>query len=551
MNARKATALLIVALMLAMIVPSATAGIADAADGTQERSITPEDVIINIDGGGSSIDQSIHTGSTASVTVYVTNTSDSYMSIDTYDVSNDVISTHSTVYGVDGSNLIYPMGESSGAHIARVTVEITVNRLADTQTYNGSIILRFTDLGVSPDSGVTNYFDVEIPMTLEINSVYTMDGSYNQFFGLIPNTLQSPFNDPIVTALVTLVLWIIATVIVCEVVIPLMAKLVGNRKTPQEKKKIANTLTKTISVLMFVVAINECLNIVGTSAEIMSQVSTWSLVLYVVIGAVLAWQIYVFLVTAIINGLDDAVDVDGIDSSLIPLFKMIGKLIICVVAVTIILAAFGVDLAGIMVSAGVVTLGITFGAQEIISQFFSGIVLLSTRPFKKGDFVSINGTSYIVHKVRVMYTEFENWDKDQIVTMPNNAVSSATMVNFTKGNPRTRIFIYVSVAYDADLSLAKELMIRAAKMHPHVIVDHTCVPPVTRLNNFGSSGIEYRLACYVDDYDNSAVYAGQIREIIYKLFKDNGVQIPYNRLQLDILSDCDGRKRPDDTAPDD
>lgn len=337
----------------------------------------------------------------------------------------------------------------------------------------------------------------------------------------------------------------------CEAVIPLFTKLVGTRKTPAEKKSIRSTLTKTISVLMIVVAINECLNIVGTSAEIMSVVSTWSLVFYVIIGAILSWQIYMFIVTAIINGLDEAADIDGIDNSLIPLFKMLGRLVICVLAATIILAAFGVDLAGIMVSAGVITLGITFGAQEIISQFFSGIMLLATRPFKKGDYISLNGTTYIVHKVKVMYTEFENWDKDQIITMPNNAVTAATMINYTKGDPRTRIFIYMSVAYNADLTLAKELMIQAANMHPHVIKDKTCIPPNTRLTNFLDSGIEYRLACYVDDYDLSAHYAGQIREIIYKLFKDNNIEIPYNRLQIDILSDCDGRKRASDATPDD
>ena len=55
----------------------------------------------------------------------------------------------------------------------------------------------------------------------------------------------------------------------------------------------------------------------------------------------------------------------------------------------------------------------------------------------------------------------------------------------------------------------------------------------------------------MDDYDLSAHYAGQIREIIYKLFKDNNIEIPYNRLQIDILSDCDGRKRASDATPDD
>ena len=543
MDVRRTTYVLLLVLMLSVAVPVAMGGDSDAAEQS--------DVIVNVDGSGDSITLDMESGTSKTATLYITNNSDSYLSLDVPTYDSDLISSSAkiTVNGAE-SNLIYPKGDPDGRHIAVVTITVSVDRLTDTQTVEGNLTLRFTDVTVESTDG-SNIFERQVPFTVNVNSVYTSEGSYNQFFGLFPNTLPAPLNEPWFTAVVTLVLWIVITIVVCELVIPQLTKIVGSRKTATEKKKLTQTLTKTISVLMFVVAVNECLNIIGTSAEIMSMVSTWSLVLYVLIGSVLAWQVYIFLVTAIINGLDDAVDVDGIDSSLIPLFRLIGKVVICVLAATIILAAFGVDLAGIMVSAGVITLGITFGAQEIISQFFSGIVLLSTRPFKKGDYISLNGTTYIVHKVRIMYTEFENWDRDQIVTMPNNAVTSATMINYTKGDPRTRIFIYVSVAYDADLTLAKELMIKAANMHPHVIKDKSCVPPNTRLTNFLDSGIEYRLACYVDDYDLSAHYAGQIREIIYKLFKDNGVEIPYNRLQIDILSDCDGKKRPDDKTPDD
>lgn len=542
MNARKLTVLMLVTVLIAVTVP----GLMSEADAD-----TSDSVIINVDGGsGSSVQVDMDSGSVETVVLYVTNHSSSYLSLDVPRLDTDVLDVTSTVkVGGTESNIIYPSGDSEGRHIAIITLSFQTDRLADTQTFSGNITLTFTDLGLSPDQD--NVFTKDIPITVNVNSVYTSEGSYNQFFGLFPNTLPAPFNQPWVTAVITFVLWIIISVIVCEAVIPLFTKLVGTRKTPAEKKSIRSTLTKTISVLMIVVAINECLNIVGTSAEIMSVVSTWSLVFYVIIGAILSWQIYMFIVTAIINGLDEAADIDGIDNSLIPLFKMLGRLVICVLAATIILAAFGVDLAGIMVSAGVITLGITFGAQEIISQFFSGIMLLATRPFKKGDYISLNGTTYIVHKVKVMYTEFENWDKDQIITMPNNAVTAATMINYTKGDPRTRIFIYMSVAYNADLTLAKELMIQAANMHPHVIKDKTCIPPNTRLTNFLDSGIEYRLACYVDDYDLSAHYAGQIREIIYKLFKDNNIEIPYNRLQIDILSDCDGRKRASDATPDD
>lgn len=540
MDARKLTAILLVSVLLTIAVPLIASDDGDAT-GTVE---TDGKVDVTVQGGGDGIIFDLDSNGSTTVEVYVTNLTENRMSLRVSDIDTDAISSTSTIT-VNGltSNLIYPTNDSEYRDLAVIRVTLTSSELADTQDFSGSISLQFTTI----ETGEVTV--VEIPVTGHITSVFTSEGAYNKFFGLIPNTLPAPLNDTWFTALSTLVLWILATIVVCELLIPFSLKMFRNKGDPLERKKITNALTKTISVLMLVIAVNECLNIVGANAEVMSAVARFSTVLYVIIGAVLSWQIYVFLITKIIKGVDEGLDVDGIDSSLIPLFKMIGKLVICVVAATVILAAYGVDLAGIMVSAGVITLGITFGAQEIISQFFSGIVLLSTRPFKKGDFVSINGTTYIVHKVKIMYTEFQSWDKDQIITMPNNVVTAATMINYTKGNPNTRIYIYVSVAYDANLTLAKELMIKAANMHPHVIKDKTVIPPSTRLTNFLDSGIEYRLACYVDDYDNSAHYAGQIREIIYKLFLDNNIEIPYNRLQLDILSDCDGKRRPDDESP--
>lgn len=47
-------------------------------------------------------------------------------------------------------------------------------------------------------------------------------------------------------------------------------------------------------------------------------------------------------------------------------------------------------------------------------------------------------------------------------------------------------------------------------MHLYMINDHSCFLPGTRLTNFLDSGIECRLACYVNDYNISAHYAGQI-----------------------------------------
>lgn len=537
MNIKGAATVLLVALLMVVAVPVVAS---DGAEG-----VSSEDVTVIVPGEDEDEKHlSMSSGSSSSFYIYVMNNSNEYLSIGVSDISTDSFSTSSSVTVNNSSgSMMFPAGVSDGSNIAIIEVTVETETLADTGVSSGYIVLTITALNDEADT-----FTKEVYIEVSVTSVYTSGSAYNKFFGLFDNDLPSPLNTPYATAAITLVLWIIATIVMCELIIPLLARLVGAKKDAEARKKITHALTKTISLLMFVVAINECLNIVGANAEIMSLVSSMSIVLYVVIGSVIAWQVYVFIITTIIKGLDEKVDVDGVDVSLIPLFKLIGKVVICVLAATIILAVYGVDLAGIMVSAGVITLGITFGAQEIISQFFSGIVLLATRPFKKGDFINIGGTTYKVRKVRLMYTEFDSWDLDQVITMPNNAVTSATMINYTKGDANTRIYIYVTLSHDTDITKAKELMIQAANMHPHVIKDRSVSPPSTRLTNFLDSGLEYRLACYVDDYDSNSHFAGQIREIMYKLFKDNGIDIPYSKLDVNIH---DGRKRPDDDTPDD
>ncbi len=477
----------------------------------------------------------VDSGSTKRLTFYVVNLSDHYVTLDVSVSNLGEFASSNVAISVGGvlSNLLQPRS-SVDKGVAAVVVSVEADGYAETSELTGLITVKATDISEESRPLET----VEIPLTVDITSVFSSESSYNKFFGVFPNTLGEPLNNVWFTVLATFIIWILATIVVSELIIPLFTHFAGNRKTSEEKAKLRDKLTKIITGIMIIVAINECLHIAGASAEINKFMQSISWIFYVIFGAMLGWQIYLFIVTAFLKGLEEESDVSGFDTSLLPLFKMIGELVIGVAACCAVLAAFGVDLAGIMVSAGVVSLGITLGAQSTLNQFFSGIVLLATRPFRSGDFVKINDTTYIVKKVKLMYTEFKNWDGDQVVTMPNNTVSSATILNLTKGNPWTRISVFIDVAYGSDIDLCKKCLVEGAKKHPHVISDGRVTPPSPRLQEFAASGITFKLAVWVDDYDNSSVYAGQVRELIYKELVDNGVEIPYNRLQIDILSDA-------------
>ena len=542
MNVKRTTIIVsLLAIAAALIVPMSFSDSDAVTDGDVRISIPGYD-IEDLDPADDSIvlnlDLDVQNSKTVNVPIYLLNISGSYINIAAFGSESDSV----TVTGTVDKNFLDPADGTRYDH-SIVTMSVAADVYADNHTTTTDFVIKVTD--------ALNNTVLTIKVVTDVNvvSTYYSEDAYNKFFGVIPNTLPAPLDNVWVSAIVTLVGWIVVAFVVVAIISPLFSRMVGYRKTEDEKKNLRRSLSKTILLLIIIVAINQCLGIVGTGPELTHTINSISNIFYVGLGALIAWQIYMFIVTMVLTNVDKDVAA-GVDSSLIPLFKMLGKIIIGIAAVTAILASFGVDLAGILVSAGVVTLGITLGAQNTLNQFFSGIVLLATRPFQKGDFVKIGSETYIVHSVRLMFCEFENWDQDRIITMPNNMVASSTIVNLTRDSPSTKIFIYMSVAYDADLTLAKELMIKAAEMHPHVITDGTVSPPSTRLTNFQDSGIEYRLACFVDDFDGSANYAGQIREIMFKLFNDNDIEIPYNRLEVAMLEPCDGKKKDSDTIED-
>ncbi len=531
MNSRKMS-IIALAVVAALVFAPLCAEQSDAA--------TSEDISLTLpDPSSGVVEVSVGNGGSQSFKIFVYNESQQYLRMT---ASGSSSSEHVDVITAVSGDYLLPAGASDTGHILSVDVTVKVDRYDDSPNEAGEVVLTFVDMAGE------DVFDITVPIEIAVDSYYYSADGNNKFLGVIPNTMDGVLGSEWFTAIITLVVWVLISYIVCRVVIPVFARIFTHNSSQEEGRKVRKNLTSLIVALIVVLSLNQSLTILGAGPELRDGFGVLSSALYIIIGAMMAWTIYVFVISAFLRGAEKGTD-SSVDSSLIPLFKMIGKIIITVCAAAAVLALFGVDLTGILVSAGVITLGITLGAQNILNQFFSGIVLLSTRPFKKGDFVQIGGTVYIVRKVKLMFTEFDNWDKDQVVTIPNNVVSGGTIVNMTAEDDEARVYVYVDVAYDADLKRAQELMVRAAVEHPHVIKDGSRSAPSTRLTNFMDSGIEIRLAAYVDDFDSSGTYAGQLRERVLQLFDENGVEIPYNRLDIVFQGPCDGKRRDTDTTP--
>jgi small-conductance mechanosensitive channel len=461
--------------------------------------------------------------------IYVVNVSDSYLNV-TYKSTSSISDVKVT--GLPSTTLLGPMGTTEG-HISSGEIVIAADKLSDAyDSVEVDVIVCVTDIA-EPNSTQ----EIHIVFDLKIESIYDTSSVYNKFFGIIPNTLGEPLNGAWLPAIVTIFGIIIISIIIGSLILAILTRHFSKNSTEEEIRKFKRSVLELVIPLVALWTINLALMIMDADVRIMSVFMEVSVVLGIILAVAIAWKIYVFVIVSFLTGFEKLHGDSSIDTSLIPLFKMIGRIIFWVSGVSLILNSFGVDLQGILVSAGVISLGITLGAQNVLSQFFSGLVLLTTRPFKAGDFLKLNDKVYIVRRVKLMYTEFTNWAGDEVITMPNNTVSSATISNLTKGDLLCKLYVYFSVAYGTDLKKAEKVMIETARKCSLVVEDATHEGPSVRVTDFLSSGIEMRLAVYTPTFDDTGAAAGQLRALIYEAFNENDIEIPYDRIQIDVLSD--------------
>ena len=417
---------------------------------------------------------------------------------------------------------------------SRVIFDITLN--ADKFARQGDYTVSYTVTVWDMDNSLASEDTFSHP--LHVGSSLSTSDTYNKFLGIFPNELESPLDNILVTVVVTVIAWFLIGIAVMFVAVPVVTILM-TRKDDPDRPVLRKSLIRWCMVIIAVFTAVNTLCVLGVDEHVIDSVKIWAHLIYLLVGLFITWRIYkTFLdrLTEHMRGRDMVAGGEVQDfESFKPLFIYIGEIVLALIGVVIGLGMMHVDLAAIITSAGVVSLGITLGAQQVLNQFFSGLVILSTRPFRKGDIIQLAGNTavtYRVRKVNVMNTELENWDNSDVTIVPNNSITANNVKNITRDTLRSKVHLFVDVSYKTDLALARSLLMEVANAHPRVIKDGSVSKPATRVTDFADSNITLRLTVWVDDYNDHGAIAGDLRVAIFQKFQDNGINIDYPQVVL-------------------
>ena len=145
----------------------------------------------------------------------------------------------------------------------------------------------------------------------------------------------------------------------------------------------------------------------------------------------------------------------------------------------------GVKLEHIALIAGGLSIGVGFGLQDMIKNFFSGLILLFGRSIHPGDEIQIEEVRGTVKRVNIRNTIVQT-NEDSTIFIPNSDLAFRKITNWTYKDPRGRAEIIVGVAYGSPTDHVRTLLIECALAHPQVLREP---PPYVLFNDFGQSAL--------------------------------------------------------------
>ena len=155
----------------------------------------------------------------------------------------------------------------------------------------------------------------------------------------------------------------------------------------------------------------------------------------------------------------------------------------------------GIDLSGLTVIFGLLSVGIGFGLQNITSNFVAGLMLLFERPISVGDRITIGDTEGDVMEINIRSTTVRSLNNISII-VPNSQFVSSQVVNWTHGDKRVRLDIPVGVSYDSDLDLVFKSLREVADEDANVL---QTPEPEVNFREFGDSSWHMELHVWIAD----------------------------------------------------
>jgi small-conductance mechanosensitive channel len=178
------------------------------------------------------------------------------------------------------------------------------------------------------------------------------------------------------------------------------------------------------------------------------------------------------------------------------------------------------------------SVGIGFGLQNIFNNLVSGLILLFERPIQLGDTVQVGQLTGNVKSIGLRSSNVTTFEGAEVI-VPNGQLVSNEVINWTLSDQKRRLEITVGVAYGSDPEQVHKLLNDIVNNHMDLLKDPE---PLVVFNDMGESALKFTLYFWIADYNLGRQIKSDILFSIFRVFKENNIEIPFPQHDLHLRS---------------
>lgn len=252
-----------------------------------------------------------------------------------------------------------------------------------------------------------------------------------------------------------------------------------------------------------------------------------TLTLSSLLPAIIILVVGLIVIKLLLKLVDRSLAKSKLEKSAHPMIRSILRALLFIILALIVASQLGFDVSSLVALLSVLTLAVSLAVQDLLANILGGLAILTTHPFKSGDFVEIAGKSGTVVGVGITYTTLTTPD-NLTVSIPNSAITSAQIVNYTQQGTR-RVEFSISASYDSDPETVKAALLEAANVPTSLFTP----APFAGIRSYGDSAIVYTLHVWSSAADYWTTYYA-VNENISKTFQASGIEMTYPHLNVHL-----------------
>lgn len=246
------------------------------------------------------------------------------------------------------------------------------------------------------------------------------------------------------------------------------------------------------------------------------------------IGALFLLCIGIFISRIISAGFKKVLLSRNVDKTITQFCSALLRYAMVVFAAIAALGRIGVETSSIIALIGAAGLAIGLALQGSLANFAAGVLLVTLRPIRTGEYASVGAVAGVIEEVHIFSTTLRTSD-NKIVVVPNGKIIASEIINYSR-QPHRRVDISLGVGQNTSIEHLKSVIKTVILLHPHILHDKG---EVIRLNEFAPSSLVFVVRVWTENRYYWDVYF-DLMESIKNALDANNISMPYPQMDVHL-----------------